>query len=205
MKKSFFGVALVLGIASSLLLSSCTKDKDNNPEQESVETQSEQVKEVENIEEATEAEAVEKKVVKPVAKSPLYEYAIHLDDEADLPPMTDEVIKAFEKCAKKVKIASKDPSKDCRGIWIFNSSPQSRDSSAQIWTYEFIAEMPGHHATTFENSKGKKTNEQHIAHIEMTADKKTDKLRNVRLYVYDLTKEMDTKGNTTEIFKESFK
>lgn len=206
--KNFFSIALVLGIASSLFISGCTEKKDNVTETNTaVETQTEQVKEADNTEATETEEAVKevKKVVKPVAKSSLYEYALHLDDEDKVPPMTDEVIKAFEKCAQKVKIAPKDLAKDCHGIWIFNSPPQSRDSSAQIWVYHFIAEMPGHHATEFENSKGKKTNEQHYAHIEMTADKKTDKLRNVRVYTYDLTKEMDTKGNTTEVFKESFK
>ncbi|MBQ7528803.1 hypothetical protein IJT10_02720 [bacterium] len=211
MKKNFFNVALALSIASSLFISGCTENKDKTPEtQTAVETQTEQVKE-EVKTEANETEAVEeekevvKEVVKPVAKSSLYKYALHLDDEAKLPPMTDEVIKKFEECAKKVKIAPEDMSKDCHGIWIFNSPPQSRDSSGQIWMYNFVAEMPGHHATSFENSKGKKTNEQHYAHIEMTADKKTDKLRSVRVYTYELTKEMDTKGNTTEVFRESFK
>ena len=207
MKKSFFSVALSLAIASSLFISGCTDSKENNPEPKNdVSATNEQAEET-DITEVTETEPVEeeKQAVKPVAKSPLYEYAVHLDDEAELPPMTDEVIKAFEKCAKQVKIAPKDMSKGCHGVWVFNSSPQSRDSSAQIWLYHFVAEMPGHHATSFDNSKGKKTDEQHYAHIEMTADKKTDKLRNVRLYTYDLTKEMDTKGKTTELFKESFK
>ena len=63
------------------------------------------------------APEVKQAKVKPVPKSSMYRYALHLDDVNKLPPMTDEVIKEFEKQAKPIKIAEKDPKKHRGGIW----------------------------------------------------------------------------------------
>ena len=141
--------------------------------------------------------------VRPVPKSNLYRYAVHLDDVNKLPPMTDEVIAEFEKQAKPIKIAEKDPKKGRNGIWTFNSSPQKK--GAQVYTYRWTAELDGHHDSQFENDKGKKINEQHFAHIDMTTDGKTEKLRSVRVIKYHVTKETGEKGKLEEIYKQTFK
>lgn len=72
------------------------------------------------------APEVKQTKVKPVPKSSMYRYALHLDDVNKLPPMTDEVIKEFEKQAKPIKIAEKDPKKHRSGTWTFNSAPQKK-------------------------------------------------------------------------------
>ena len=141
--------------------------------------------------------------VKPVPKSSLYRYALHLDDVNKLPPMTDEVIKEFEKQAKPIKIAEKDPKKHRAGIWTFNSAPQRK--GAQVYTYRWTAELDGHHDSEFTNDKGKKINEQHFAHIEMTTDGKTEKLRSVRVVKYHVTKETGEKGKLEELYKQTYK
>ena len=149
------------------------------------------------------APEVKQAKVRPVPKSNLYRYAVHLDDVNKLPPMTDEVIAEFEKQAKPIKIAEKDPKKGRNGIWTFNSSPQKK--GAQVYTYRWTAELDGHHDSQFENDKGKKINEQHFAHIEMTTDGKTEKLRSVRVIKYHVTKETGEKGKLEEIYKQTFK
>ena len=141
--------------------------------------------------------------VKPVPKSSMYRYALHLDDVNKLPPMTDEVIKEFEKQAKPIKIAEKDPKKHRAGIWTFNSAPQRK--GAQVYTYRWTAELDGHHDSQFENDKGKKINEQHFAHIDMTTDGKTEKLRSVRVVKYHVTKETGEKGKLEELYKQTYK
>ena len=149
------------------------------------------------------APEVKQAKVRPVPKSKLYRYAVHLDDVNKLPPMTDEVIAEFEKQAKPIKIAEKDPKKGRNGIWTFNSSPQKK--GAQVYTYRWTAELDGHHDSQFENDKGKKINEQHFAHIEMTTDGKTEKLRSVRVVKYHVTKETGEKGKLEELYKQTFK
>ena len=126
-----------------------------------------------------------------------------LDDVNKLPPMTDEVIKEFEKQAKPIKIAEKDPKKHRGGIWTFNTAPQRK--GAQVYTYRWTAELDGHHDSQFENDKGKKINEQHFAHIDMTTDGKTEKLRSVRVVKYHVTKETGEKGKLEELYKQTFK
>ena len=149
------------------------------------------------------APEVKQAKVRPVPKSNLYRYAVHLDDVNKLPPMTDEVIAEFEKQAKPIKIAEKDPKKGRNGIWTFNSSPQKK--GAQVYTYRWTAELDWHHDSQFENDKGKKINEQHFAHIDMTTDGKTEKLRSVRVIKYHVTKETGEKGKLEEIYKQTFK
>ena len=149
------------------------------------------------------APEVKQAKVRPVPKSNLYRYAVHLDDVNKLPPMTDEVIAEFEKQAKPIKIAEKDPKKGRNGIWTFISSPQKK--GAQVYTYRWTAELDGHHDSQFENDKGKKINEQHFAHIDMTTDGKTEKLRSVRVIKYHVTKETGEKGKLEEIYKQTFK
>jgi type IV secretory pathway VirB10-like protein len=149
------------------------------------------------------APEVKQTKVKPVPKSSMYRYALHLDDVNKLPPMTDEVIKEFEKQAKPIKIAEKDPKKHRAGIWTFNSAPQRK--GAQVYTYRWTAELDGHHDSEFTNDKGKKINEQHFAHIEMTTDGKTEKLRSVRVVKYHVTKETGEKGKLEELYKQTYK
>ena len=149
------------------------------------------------------APEVKQAKVRPVPKSNLYRYAVHLDDVNKLPPMTDEVIAEFEKQAKPIKIAEKYHKKGRNGIWTFNSSPQKK--GAQVYTYRWTAELDGHHDSQFENDKGKKINEQHFAHIDMTTDGKTEKLRSVRVIKYHVTKETGEKGKLEEIYKQTFK
>ena len=146
---------------------------------------------------------VKKQVEKPVPKSSLYKYAVHLNDVEKLPPMTDEVIKTFEKYAKEAKLAPQDPKTGTEGIFVFNTAPQKK--GAQVYTYRFSGKRPGHHASKFKNEKGKEINEQHWTHIDMTADGKTEKLRNVRVIEYDVTEATGEKGKLTEIHKEVFK
>lgn len=146
---------------------------------------------------------VKKEVVRPVPKSKLYRYALHLNDVEKLPPMTDEIIAEFEKHAKTIQIAPEDKKKGRNGIWTFNSSPQKK--GAQVYTYRWTAELAGHHDSEFTNDKGKKINEQHFAHIEMTADGKTEKLRSVSVTKYHVTKETGEKGKLEELYKQTFK
>lgn len=149
------------------------------------------------------APEVKKAKVKPVPKSSLYRYAVHLDDVEKLPPMTDEVIKTFEKYAKEAKLAPQDAKTGTEGIFVFNSSPVSK--GAQVYTYRWSGKRPGHHASKFKNDKGKEINEQHWTHIDMTADAKTQKLRSVRVVEYDVTAATGEKGKLTELHKETFK
>ena len=149
------------------------------------------------------APEVKKAKVKPVPKSSLYRYGVHLDDEEKVPPMTDEIIKTFEKYAKEAKLAPQDAKTGTEGIFVFNSSPVSK--GAQIYTYRWSGKRPGHHASKFKNDKGKEINEQHWTHIDMTADAKTKKLRSVRVAEYDVTAATGEKGKLTEIHKETFK
>ena len=130
------------------------------------------------------APEVKQTKVKPVPKSSMYRYE-------------------FEKQAKPIKIAEKDPKKHRAGIWTFNSAPQRK--GAQVYTYRWTAELDGHHDSQFENDKGKKINEQHFAHIEMTTDGKTEKLRSVRVVKYHVTKETGEKGKLEELYKQTYK
>ena len=195
MKKSFRNTLLVLGILASLAALGCGGDE-KKPADKPAEKPKQEVNIGKNAGKEDKKDNVVEIKVKPVPKSPLYVYALHLDDEKKIPPMTDEVIKEFEAQAKDVKFAEKNPAKGCKGIWTFNSA---RTPGAQIHTYRWTAEMPGHHDSTFENDKGKKINEQHFCHIDMTVDAKTNKLLNVRKVIYDVTKETGEKGKLTEL------
>ena len=103
------------------------------------------------------APEVKQAKVKPVPKSSMYRYALHLDDVNKLPPMTDEVIKEFEKQAKPIKIAEKDPKKHRAGIWTFNSAPQRK--GAQVYTYRWeklrSVRVVKYHVTKETGEKGK--------------------------------------------------
>lgn len=203
MKKSLRNAALVLGILASLAAMGCGGDEPQKPAEKPAEKPKQEVKIGKEANKEAGKEEKDTKVaikVKPVPKSPMYIYALHLDDEKKLPPMTDEVIKEFEKQAKDVKFAPKDVAKGCKGIWVFNSS---RTPGAQIHTYRWTAEMPGHHNSTFTNDKGKTINEQHFCHIDMTVDAETNKIKNVRKTLYDVTKETGEIGKRTELVNET--
>ena len=187
-------VALVLGVLASFAVFGCSGGDKKPVEKPATKTEAP----VEKKEEDKKPVAK----VKPVPKSPLYKYALHLDDEKKLPPMTDEVIKNFEEQAKKIKVAPEDMKKGRHGIWVFNSSPVS--AGAQVYTYRWTAELDGHHDSEFTNDKGKKINEQHYAHIDMTVMAKDNKLKKVRLFKYHVTKDIGEKGKTEEIFEKTF-
>ena len=194
MKKAMKGLmagSLIVALLATMGCGGDDKKKAPAPKNETKQTVTKQDK----------APEVKKEVVRPVPKSKLYRYALHLNDVEKLPPMTDEIIAEFEKHAKTIKIAPEDKKKGRNGIWTFNSSPQKK--GAQVYTYRWTAELDGHHDST--NDKGKKINEQHFAHIEMSADGKTEKLRNVRVIKYHVTKETGEKGKLEEIYKQTFK
>ena len=196
MKKAMKGLmagSLIVALLATMGCGGDDKKKAPAPKNETKQTATKQDK----------APEVKKEVVRPVPKSKLYRYALHLNDVEKLPPMTDEIIAEFEKHAKTIKIAPEDKKKGRNGIWTFNSSPQKK--GAQVYTYRWTAELDGHHDSEFTNDKGKKINEQHFAHIEMSADGKTEKLRNVRVIKYHVTKETGEKGKLEEIHKQTFK
>ena len=139
--------------------------------------------------------------VKPVPKSPLYQYAVHVDDEKKVPPMTPEIIAEFEKQAKPVKIAAKDMKKGRHGTWVFSST---KTPDAQINTYRWTAELDGHHDSQFENSKGKKINEQHFCHIDIATNAKDNKIRTVKVMKYHVTKDTGEKGKTEELYNKNY-
>ena len=101
--------------------------------------------------------------VKPVPKSPLYRYAVHLDDESKVMPMTPEVIAEFEKQAKKFQLPPADKKAGIEGIWIFASN---MTKGAQFNWYRWSAKLDKHHASKWEEN-GKKVDEQHYAHIDI--------------------------------------
>jgi glucose/arabinose dehydrogenase len=196
MKKAMKGLmagSLIVALLATMGCGGDDKKKAPAPKNETKQTATKQDK----------APEVKKEVVRPVPKSKLYRYALHLNDVEKLPPMTDEIIAEFEKHAKTIKNAPEDKKKGRNGIWTFNSSPQKK--GAQVYTYRWTAELDGHHDSEFTNDKGKKINEQHFAHIEMSADGKTEKLRNVRVIKYHVTKETGEKGKLEEIYKQTFK
>ena len=100
------------------------------------------------------APEVKQAKVKPVPKSSMYRYALHLDDVNKLPPMTDEVIKEFEKQAKPIKIAEKDPKKHRAGIWTFNSAPQRK--GAQVYTIAGLRNWMGITTASLKMTKAKR-------------------------------------------------
>ena len=102
-----------------------------------------------------------------------------------------------------MSIPEKHPTKHRSGIWTVKTAPQRK--GAQVYTYRWTAELDGHHDSQFENDKGKKINEQHFAHIDMTTDGKTEKLRSVRVVKYHVTKETGEKGKLEELYKQTFK
>ncbi|GEM_PF-2877919 len=196
MKKAMKGLmagSLIVALLATMGCGGDDKKKAPAPNNETKQTATKQDK----------APEVKKEVVRPVPKSKLYRYALHLNDVEKLPPMTDEIIAEFEKHAKTIQIAPEDKKKGRNGIWTFNSSPQKK--GAQVYTYRWTAELAGHHDSEFTNDKGKKINEQHFAHIEMTADGKTEKLRSVRVIKYHVTKETGEKGKLEELYKQTFK
>ena len=192
MKKFVKIVAVVVGVLAVLAMAGCggdDKKKKEEPPKPPVATT-----------EKKEEPKVEKKV-KPVAKSPLYQYALHVDDEKKVPPMTPEIIAEFEKQAKPIKIAPKDAGKGRHGIWVFSST---KTPGAQVNTYRWTAELDGHHDTQFKNDKGKLINEQHYCHIDMTTNAKDNKLRTVKVHKYHVTKDIGEKGKSEEIYSKNY-
>ena len=196
MKKAMKGLmagSLIVALLATMGCGGDDKKKAPAPKNETKQTATKQDK----------APEVKKEVVRPVPKSKLYKYATYLNDVEKLPPMTDEVIAEFEKHAKTIQIAPEDKKKWRNGIWVFNAPVQKK--GAQVYTYHWTAELDGHHDSEFTNDKGKKINEQHFAHIDMTADGKTEKLRSVRVVKYHVTKETGEKGKLEELYKQTFK
>lgn len=189
MKGKFRSIAIALGIVACVASLGCGAKQENKPAGKP---------EVKTEEPAKKAEAPkEAKKVKPVAKSPMYQYAVHLDDESKIPPMTPEIVAEFEKQAKKVKIADKDMAKGRHGIWVFNSN---KTPGAQVNTYRWTAELDGHHDSQFENEKGKKINEQHFCHIDMATSAKDNKIKSVKVFKYHVTKDTGEKGKREDIY-----
>lgn len=190
MNKKIRNGLLLLGVVASLVALGCGGgDKKPTPEKPATKTE----------EPAKKAEAPQEvKKVKPVPKSPLYKYALHLDDEKKIPPMTDEIVAEFEKQAKPIKIAQKDDKKGRKGCWTFNSN---KVNGAQVNTYRWTAELDGHHDSTFENDKGKKINEQHFCHIDITTNAADNKIKSVRVHKYHVTKDTGEKGKSEELYK----
>ncbi len=144
-------------------------------------------------------EAVKKEAVRPVPKSPLYEYALFLDDVDKVPPMTDEILGEFKRQAQGVPLAPKDEKLGTEGKFVFNSAVAK---GADIYTYQFVGKLPGHHARSF-IVDGKTVEEQHSYHITMTADAKTRKMDSVRVYQYDVSPE-SPKGQIKNIYEKKF-
>ena len=186
----FKSIALVLGILASISVLGCSSSGDKKPAEKPV------TKTEAPVEKKEEAKPVAK--VKPVPKSPMYKYALHLDDEKKIPPMTKEIVAEFEKQAKPIKIAPEDKKKGRHGIWIFSSS---KNVGAQVNTYRWTAELDGHHDSEFVNDKGKKINEQHYCHIDITTDAKDNKIKSVKVHKYHVTKDIGEKGKSEEIYK----
>lgn len=142
---------------------------------------------------------------KPVPTSKLYRFGVHIDDEKAIPQITPEITAKFEKYASNFDLPEKDTKHQIEGIWVYKASPLSK--GAQIFSHWWTLNLSGHHATKFEytDKKGKtrKGEEQHIAHIQITVDVKSNKMKSARVYRYDLTEE-NPQGTTTEIVKETF-
>lgn len=139
--------------------------------------------------------------VKPVPKSPLYRYAVHLDDESAVMPMTPEIIAEFEKQAKKFQLPPADKKAGIEGIWVFGSN---MSKGAQINWYRWSAKMDKHHATKWEEN-GKKVDEQHYVHIDITTTAKDNKITAVKVIKYDVTPQTTAKGKTTVLVDEKRK
>lgn len=139
--------------------------------------------------------------VKPVPKSPLYRYAVHLDDESKVMPMTPEIIAEFEKQAKKIQLPPADKKAGIEGIWIFASN---MTKGAQVNWYRWSAKLDKHHASKWEEN-GKKVDEQHYAHIDIRTNAKDNKITFVKLIKYDVTQQTTGKGKTTVLFEEKKK
>ena len=107
-------LALVLGILASFAVLGCGGGDKKPAEKPATKTEA-------PVEKKEEAKPVAK--VKPTPKSPLYKYALHVDDEKKVPPMTDEIIAEFEKHAKPIKIAAKDDKKGQTFFAIFLPIP----------------------------------------------------------------------------------
>ena len=142
---------------------------------------------------------------KPVPTSKLYRFGVHIDDEKKIPQITPEVTAEFEKAAANFELPEKDPKHSIEGIWVYKSSPLSK--GAQIFSHWWTLNLAGHHATKFEytDNKGKtrKVDEQHIAHIQITVDVKTNKMKSVQVYRYDLNED-NPKGTTTQVYNQKF-
>ena len=182
-------LALVLGILASFAVLGCGGGDKKPAEKPATKTEA-------PVEKKEEAKPVAK--VKPTPKSPLYKYALHVDDEKKVPPMTDEIIAEFEKHAKSIKIAAKDDKKGRHGIWTFSST---KTPGAQVNTYRWTAELDGHHDSVFTNDKGKKINEQHYCHIDIATNAADNKIKSVRVHKYHVTKDIGEKGKSEEIYK----
>jgi len=149
------------------------------------------------------AKPEQKAAEKPVPTSKLYRFGVHIKDKNQIPTITPEVTAEFEKAAANFDLPAKDAKHQIEGIWVYKASPISK--GAQIFTHWWTLNLDGHHATKFEytDDKGKtrKLDEQHIGHIEITVDVKTNKMKEVRVYRYDLTED-NPKGAKTEISKQ---
>ena len=153
---------------------------------------------------STSAAAGQAAAERPVPTSKLYRFGVHIKDKKQIPEITPEVTAEFEKAAAKFNLPAKDLKHGIEGIWVYKSSPMS--ANAQFHTHWWTLNLEGHHATKFEyddNGKTKQADEQHIGHIQITVDTKTNRMKSVSVYRFDLTKD-NPKGTRTEISQQKF-
>ena len=87
------------------------------------------------------------------------------------------------------------------GIWVFGSN---MSKGAAINWYRWSAKMDKHHATRWEEN-GKKVDEQHYIHIDITTTTKDNKITAVKVIKYDVTPQTTAKGKTTVLLDEKRK
>ena len=141
---------------------------------------------------------------KPIPTSKLYRFGVHIKDKSQIPAITPEVTAEFEKAAANFALPARDLKHGIEGIWVYKASPMSK--SAQFHTHWWTLNLEGHHATRFEyDDKGKlkQADEQHIGHIQITVDAKTNQMKSVSVYRFDLTKD-NPQGTRTEISRQKF-
>jgi len=190
------GFALLLA-GSVTLLGGCGDSKPASSGSKSVAASS-------SKQEAKQDKKDQKAAEKPVPTSKLYRFGVHIKDKNQIPTITPEVTAEFEKAAANFDIPAKDTKHQIEGLWVYKASPISKN--AQIFSHWWTLELEGHHATKFEyedKGKVKKGQEQHIGHVEITVDVKTNKIKEVRVYRFDLTED-NPKGTKTEISKQKF-
>ena len=123
----------------------------------------------------------------PIPKSSLYKYSSYLDRSWKIPPMTDEIVKTFEREAKNIKIAEPNEKRKNRGYWDFVSFlKEDAEENEYLW----LAELDGHLEKSFINERGEKTWEMHLARILLKTDKKTNKIKSMRVSEFHYTKEL---------------